>query len=121
MVCFVIFRTDSIKKALTALTDLGRYGKVQVYDPKIIPSETVKEIMSDLCGGIKNPKSVNIIAKTKERGGKVIASLKRIHPPAHLIVVTPRYEIFTELLTEFAEYRSLQGFNPPKKILGSMG
>lgn len=121
MVCFVIFRTDSVKKALTALADLGRYGKIQVYNPKVIPSETVKRIMFVLCGGIKKPKSVNIIAKTRERGGKVIASLKNIHPPAHLVVVTPRYEIFTEILAEFSEYRPLEGFNPPKKILGSSG
>jgi len=119
MVCFVIFRTDSIKKALTALADIVRHGEIKIYDPKLIPSETVEKIMLDLCGGVRNPKDVNIVAKTNEKGGRVIFSLKRIHPPAHLIVVTSRHEIFDTLKNEFSSYRPLRGFTPPKKIIKS--
>jgi hypothetical protein len=119
MVCFVIFRTDSIKKALTALADLVRHGKIKVYDPKLIPSETVEKIMLDLCGEIKNPKDVNIVAKTNEKGGRVIFSLKRIHPPAHLIVVTSRHDAFDAIDSNYQNYRSLRGFTPPKKIIKS--
>ncbi|MCK4310713.1 MAG: DUF356 domain-containing protein, partial [Methanomicrobia archaeon] len=78
MVCFIIFRTDSIKKALTALADLIRHGKIRIYDPKLMPSEMAEKIMLDLCGEIKNPKDINVVAKTNEKGGRVIFSLKKI-------------------------------------------
>ncbi len=119
MVCFVIFRTDSIKKVLTALADLVRHGKIKVYDPKFIPPKTVERIMLDLCGEIKSPKLVNVVAKTDERGGKVIFSLRKIHPPAHLVVVTSRHKTFDRLREEFPTYRPLKGFTPPKKIIDS--
>jgi hypothetical protein len=117
MVCFVIFRTDSVKKVLTALADLVRYGKIKVYDPKMMPPETARKVMIELCGKIKNPKEINVIARVNEKGGRVIFSLKKIHPPAHLIVVTPRHGIFEKLTEEFSTYRSLKGFTSPKKIL----
>ncbi|MCK4247953.1 MAG: DUF356 domain-containing protein [Methanomicrobia archaeon] len=117
MVCFIIFRTDSIKKALTALADLIRHGKIRIYDPKLMPSEMAEKIMLDLCGEIKNPKDINVVAKTNEKGGRVIFSLKKIHPPAHLIVVTSRHDAFDTIKKEFSTYRTLRGFTSPKKII----
>lgn len=121
MVCFVVFRTDSMKKALTAIGDLGRYGKIKVYDPRIVPKTLVKNVMLELCGKIKNPKEINVIAKVNERGGRVIFSLRKIHPPAHLVVVTPRHEIFDKLVEEFSTYMSLARVTPPKRALGVSG
>lgn len=119
MVCFVIFRTDSIKKVLTALADLVRYGKVKVYEPRLMPTETARNVMLEICGKIKNPKDVNVIAKVNERGGRVIFALRKIHPPAHLIVVTPRHGVFEQVATEFSSYRTLKGFVPPKKVVSN--
>ncbi|MEA1993862.1 MAG: DUF356 domain-containing protein [Euryarchaeota archaeon] len=121
MVCFVVFRTDSMKKVLTALSDLVRYGKIKVYDPKLMPKESVENVMFELCGKIKNPKDINVIAKVNEKGGRVIFSLRKIHPPAHLIVVTSQHDAFNKLTGEFSTYMSLTRYAPPKKMIGSSG
>lgn len=96
----VVVRADDSSKVKTALCDLIRYAHLTFADKaRRLEPAFADEILVHV---MKSPlriccEAASIVPLTDEPSA-AIGRLRKIHPPAHVIVVSPRHEIFHELV-----------------------
>ena len=95
-----VVRADDMSKVKTALCDLVRYARLTFADK----ARRLEPAFADniLIHVMKSPlrtccKAASIVPLTDEASA-AIGRLRKIHPPAHVIIVSPRHEIFHELI-----------------------
>lgn len=95
-----VIRADDISKVKIALYDLIRYanltfsGKARKLDPTFadnILTHVMKNPLRACC-------SSAAIVPLEDQASVAIARIRKIHPPAHVIIVSPRHEIYHELV-----------------------
>ncbi len=96
---FAVIRADDVSKVKTALCDLIRYAHVTFEDnAKIIEPAFADNVLVNV---MKSPLKIACgaasIVSLKEDAAAVIGRVRKIHPPAHIIIVSPRHEIFNDL------------------------
>ncbi|WP_297488824.1 DUF356 domain-containing protein [Thermococcus sp.] len=120
----VLVRADSFHKASTALSDLVRYGGMEIRgDPRIIPPSLSEWAFESISG--ERPKKkfrAHVVAQVDLPPKKAIGRLMDIHPPAHVLVIPPGTEAWEELLRRWRTFEKLRGFHPPKRTkVGELG
>lgn len=97
-----VVRADDMSKVKTALCDLIRYAHLTFADK----ARVLEPVFADniLISVMKSPlkmccKAASIVP-LEDDASAAIGRLRKIHPPAHVIIVSPRHEIFDQL----AEY-----------------
>lgn len=96
---FAVIRADDMVKVKIALCDLMRYAHLTFADSaRKIEPEFADSILVRV---MKNPLRVSCgaacIVSLKEDAAAAIGRVRKIHPPAHIIIVSPRHEIFNDL------------------------
>jgi len=100
MKSLAVVRADDMSKVKTALCDLVRYahltfeGKARTLEPTFADNILVHVMRSPL----KSCCEAASIVPLEEEASAAIGRVKKIHPPAHIIIVSPRHEIFYELI-----------------------
>jgi len=95
-----VVRADDMSKVKTALCDLVRYahltfeGKARTLEPTFADNILVHVMRSPL----KSCCEAASIVPLEDEASAAIGRVKKIHPPAHIIIVSPRHEIFYELI-----------------------
>jgi hypothetical protein len=97
---FAVVRADDISKVRTALSDLIRYAGLNfVGNAKRLEAVFADDILVQV---MKSPLRVCCDAASlvplSEEPSFAIGRVRKIHPPAHIIIVSPRHEIFHELI-----------------------
>jgi hypothetical protein len=96
---FAVVRADDMDKVRVAICDLVRYahltfdGKVKKLEPAFADNILVHVMKSPLKVRCESA----AIVPLNEEASAAIGRLRKIHPPAHIIVVSPRHEIYHEL------------------------
>ena len=99
MKSFAVVRSDDISRVKIALRDLIRYahlifvGKARILEPAFADNILVSVMRSPL----RSCCEAASIVPLEDDASVAIAMIKKIHPPAHIIIVSPRHEIFYEL------------------------
>lgn len=119
MQCFVVVRSDRESKIKTALADLERHGNLTIDGmPKELAPEVADEILVDvLDSDLKKPCEAAAVAALEDNPGAAIAAVRETHPPAHIIVVSDRYESFDRLKDIFDDLEDLEGYTSPLNTL----
>jgi hypothetical protein len=106
MESFAVIRADSAIKVHTALLDLRRYGQMVFSDvPKLISSNYADDILTEvLCTQLRNKCHSAAVVSLKTVPSVAIGKLSKIHPPAHVIIISPQYNIFEELKNNIASF-----------------
>ncbi len=113
-------RSDSYEKILTSLSDIERYAGIKILGkPRILSASVANTIVRELLGEVKRPYPVAAIAQAEGEPAEIIEKISKIHPPGHVIVVTPRHgDIYRGLLRRFAKFEELRGYHSPKRRIG---
>ncbi|ACX73355.1 MAG: DUF356 domain-containing protein [Methanococci archaeon] len=113
----LLIRGDSYEKLKNALADVDRHAELTIIGkPKIIVPEAADEILSHILGEVKKPCKTACLAKVAEKAPKAIDKIRKIHPPAHIVVVSERYgEVYYKLLDDFPKLPVLKGYYKSKK------
>ena len=96
---FAVVRADDMSKVRTALCDLIRYahltfdGKPRKLEPAFADNILIHVMKSPL----RSCCEAASITQLNEDAGTAIGRLRKIHPPGHVIIVSPRHEIYYEL------------------------
>jgi len=96
---FAVVRADDMSKVKTALCDLIRYanlsfdGKARRLEPAFADNILIHVMKSPLRSCCEAASIVSL----HEDASVAIGRLRKIHPPAHIIIVSPRHEIYHEL------------------------
>ena len=96
---FAVIRADDFDKVRVTICDLMRYahltfdGKPRRLEPAFADNILVHVMRSPLRAHCE----AACIVPLNEDASAAIGRLRKIHPPSHVIVVSPRHEIFHEL------------------------
>ena len=93
-------------KRQIALHDLERYGHIQFSaTPKCIEPNYADELLVSVMGvALKSKCNSAALVELNNHAGAAISRLKKIHPPAHIIIISPRHNMFEELAVKFSKY-----------------
>lgn len=106
MKSFALVRADDSDKVKIALHDLERYGHIQFSaTPKCIEPNYADELLVNVMGvSLKSKCNSAALVELNNHAGAAISRLKKIHPPAHIIIISPRHKMFEELAVKFQKY-----------------
>lgn len=97
---FAVVRADDISKVKTALCDLVRYAGLNfVGNAKRLEPAFADNILTSV---MRSPLRICCeaasIVPLNEEASAAIGRIRKIHPPAHIIIVSPRHDIYHELV-----------------------
>ncbi|MBU7031437.1 MAG: DUF356 domain-containing protein [Theionarchaea archaeon] len=113
---YVLVRADNSRKAMTALADLVRHADIKVFEPRLMPKHMAEDLISEFLN-LKSEKKVNFVVQVRMNAGEVIKRVKKIRPPAHIVVVSDRYKSYEIMEANYEEFPKIEGFTPPKPII----
>lgn len=95
-----VVRADDVSKVKIALYDLVRYANLTFSDHarKLEPTFADNILTHIMKSPLKACCSYAAIVPLEDQASVAIGRLKKIHPPAHVIIVSPRHEIYHELV-----------------------
>ncbi len=113
---FVLLRAESFDKILTSLSDMKRYGELKIIGkPKVVPEEFSEMLLEKtLKQEAKTKFKANVIATVEGDGGLIIDRLRKIHPPAHMIAITNKNQMYYFVQRSVKDFNTLKGYTKPK-------
>lgn len=110
-----MIRGDSYEKIKNALADIHRHAKLTISGkPRIMVPEAADEILRHIVGEIKKPCKKACIVKVEENAPRAIDRIRKIHPPAHIVIISERHEPYFYLLDDFPKMPTLKGYYKSK-------
>ena len=107
----LLIRGDNYEKIKNALADIHRHAKLTIIGkPKIMVPEAADEILKYILGSIKKPCKKACLVKIEENAPRAIDKIRKIHPPAHIIVISERHEPYLYLMEDFPKMPPLKGY-----------
>ncbi|MCK4665560.1 DUF356 domain-containing protein [Candidatus Dependentiae bacterium] len=100
MQSILVIRAESELKLDMAINSISKQGSIVFENnPKMIRSDYADQILvSVMKTDLKSPCKVAAMIALKNPPSDAINKLKKTNPPAHLIVVSPRYNIYQTLV-----------------------
>lgn len=113
----IMIRADSKDKILNSLADMERHARLKINrTPRIIQpkiaDETAKRIMKQ---NLKFKSSQSVLVMVEGDTTQSIVQIRKIHPPAHLIVISEEYPEYNALEAEFKNLPYFKGYYSHKK------
>jgi len=95
-----VVRADDPSKVRIALYDLVRYAHLTFADNarKLEPTFADNILTNIMKSPLKACCFAAAIVPLEDQASIAIGRLRKIHPPAHVIIVSPRHEIYHELV-----------------------
>ncbi|BAM69901.1 MULTISPECIES: DUF356 domain-containing protein [unclassified Methanothermobacter] len=107
----IILRADSRKKILNAIADLERHAGLKVRGkPRILRNDIADRMASSILGELRMKSSVAAAVEVEDDDTRSIMAIRRIHPPAHVMVVSSEYDEYNDLREMFGGLRVLRGY-----------
>ncbi|KAF5423389.1 MAG: hypothetical protein C00003105_00597 [ANME-2 cluster archaeon HR1] len=103
MKSFAVIRADTNLKVHTTLLDLRRYGRIVFAGPpKSMSPDYADEILGKVINRpLKNKCNSAAVVSLNTIPSVAIGKLTKIHPPAHVVIVSSKHEIYDELVENF--------------------
>lgn len=95
-----VVRADDVSKLKTAIYDLIRYANLTFSDQarKLEPMFADNILTHIMKSPLRACCSSAAIVPLEDQASVAIGKLRNIHPPAHVIIVSPMHEIYHELV-----------------------
>lgn len=99
MKSFAVIRAEDPNKIKIALHDLEHYGSMKFgSNPKRIEPAYADQLLVSVSGvPLKAKCNSAALVELDTNAGAAISKLRKIHPPAHVVIVSPRHDAFEEL------------------------
>jgi hypothetical protein len=115
----ILVRGENNAKLLSAIADMERHGSLNLTTkPKIVDASFADSLVEGILNSkLKTKSNVAIAFFVKEDTTLSILQVKKIHPPAHVVVVSDEYDAYSKLeyvlnnADDFKEYHSSKAIN----------
>lgn len=113
----ILIRAENQTKILNSLADIERHaglkinGKPRIIDNKLA-DKYAKSIMKDR---LRSKSKIAVLVSVKEDTTLSILQIRKIHPPAHLVVISKEYSQWEEIKKIFNTLPPLKGYYSSKK------
>jgi hypothetical protein len=110
MKSFAVIRAENNIKVNVALRDLVRYGHLNFDDSpkKLDPKEADKVLEDVMHTNLRKNCNSAAVVPLGDHASSAIGRLKKIHPPAHIIIVSPRHDVFSLLVRDIDEMPEME-------------
>ena len=108
----ILVRGENNSKLLSAIADMERHGNLNlVTKPRVIDSKFADSLVEKILNStLKTKSNVATAFFVKEDTTLSIMQVKKIHPPAHVVVVSDEYEGYTQLQEMLDEAEGFPGY-----------
>ena len=115
----ILVRGENNSKLLSAVSDMERHGNLTlITKPKVIDASFADSLVEGILNSkLKTKSNVAIAFFVKEDTTLSIMQVKKIHPPAHVVVVSDEYGAYSKLeyvlnsADDFKVYNSIKAIN----------
>ncbi len=108
----ILIRAEDQGKLLNTLADIERHAGLKISGkPRIINSEKADQIATKILKQkLRSKSDIAVLVKVIDDTTKSIVNIRKIHPPAHIVVISEEYAEFKELENSFFKFSTLKGY-----------
>lgn len=112
----ILIRGESNSKLLNAIFDIERHGNLNLESkPKVVDSNFADSLVESILNSqLRTKSNVATAFFVKEDPTLSILQIKKIHPPAHVVVVSDEYEGYDKLYDLLDDSEPFQGYHSHK-------
>ena len=113
----ILIRGENNSKILNAIADVERHANLNlVTKPKVIDAKYADKIVENILKApLRTKSNVATAFRVKEDTATAIVQVKKIHPPAHIVVISNDYDDYKELNKTMNDARIFKGYYSGKK------
>ena len=117
----ILVRGENNSKLLNAIADIERHANLTlITKPKKVDAKFADEIVEKILKApLRTKSNVATAFHVKEDITLAILQIKKIHPPAHVVVVSDEYEGYKELNESISNSKVFKGYYSNKSKKGS--
>lgn len=118
----ILIRGENNLKLLNAIADMERHGSLNLTSsPKIVDPAFADSLVEDILNSeLRTKSNVATAFFVKEDTTLSIMQIKKIHPPAHVVVVSDEYGAYSKLEYVLNNADDFKGYNSNKAINDGM-
>lgn len=112
----ILIRGENNSKLLSAIADMERHANINlVTKPKVIDSNFADSLVEKILNAtLKTKSNVATAFFVKEDTTLSILQIKKIHPPAHVVVVSDEYDGYNQLKNMLDTADDFKGYHSNK-------
>ena len=109
----ILIRGENKSKLLSAISDMERHGSLTLTTkPKVISAEFADSLVEQILKSkLRTKSNVATAFFVEEDTTLSILKIKQIHPPAHIVVVSPDYRGHDELKEKLEIAHTMDGYH----------
>ena len=113
----ILIRGENNSKILNAIADVERHANLNlVTKHKVIDAKYADKIVENILKApLRTKSNVATAFRIKEDTATAIVQVKKIHPPAHIVVISNDYDDYKELNKTLNDARIFKGYYSGKK------
>lgn len=118
----ILIRGENNSKLLSAISDMEKHGNLNLStNPKIIDAKFADSLVEGILHSqLKTKSNVATAFFVKEDTTLSIMQVKKIHPPAHVVVVSDEYEGYRKLKNMLDSADNFSGYHSTKAVSEGM-
>ncbi|WP_407423068.1 DUF356 domain-containing protein [Methanobrevibacter sp.] len=112
----ILVRGESNSKVLNAIADMERHGNLNlITKPKVIDTSFADSLVESILNSkLKTKSNIAVAFFVKEDATLSIIQVKKIHPPAHIVVVSEEYDAYNKLYDLLDTAKAFEGYRSHK-------
>lgn len=112
----ILVRGENNSKLLNAIADMERHGNLNlITKPKVVDASFADSLVERILNSkLKTKSNVAAAFFVKEDATLSIIQVKKIHPPAHIVVVSEEYDGYKELYNLLDTAKGFEGYHSHK-------
>lgn len=112
----ILIRAQERRRLYNAISDLIRHAQLNIIGrPKYVNPQLADQWAGKILEEeIRSQANEAAMIKVREETTPSIKKLQRIHPPAHILVLSDEHAGFEDIKNKFVELPYLKGYYPPK-------
>ena len=112
----ILIRGENYQKLYSAISDIEKHANLKLLNkPKVIDSKFADKVVEKILNAkLKTTSNVATAFITKEEPTFCIMQIKKIHPPAHVVIISEEYESYKEIMKMLETADELSGYKSNK-------
>jgi len=108
----ILIRAEDQGKLLNTLADIERHAGLKISGkPRIMDSKKADQIATKILKQkLRSRSAIAVLVRVVDDTTKSIVHIRKIHPPAHVVVISEEYPEFKELESNFNKLSPLKGY-----------
>ena len=114
----ILIRGENNSKLLSAIADMERHGNLTLTSkPKIVDASFADSLVEGILKSkLRTPSNVATAFFVKEDTTLSIIQIKKIHPPAHVVIVSDEYDAYRKLENILKTAKTFKDYHSNKAV-----